>query len=69
MTLAIIQKRRSTGRAEYAEESTLKIILHLCADIGSDSYFFAEDPEFEVIKIGAVIWRFAKLNIRGLLWN
>ena len=29
-----------------------KIILHLCADIGSDSRYFQLDDEFEVIKIG-----------------
>ena len=29
-----------------------KIILHLCADIGSDSYFYSIDNEYEVIKIG-----------------
>lgn len=29
-----------------------KIILHLCADIGSDSRYFALDNDFEVIKIG-----------------
>ena len=32
-----------------------KIILHLCADIGSDSHYFDLDPDFEVIKIGAEI--------------
>lgn len=29
-----------------------KIILHLCADIGSDSRYFSLDDNFEVIKIG-----------------
>ena len=29
-----------------------KIILHLCADIGSDSRYFDLDDTFEVIKIG-----------------
>lgn len=29
-----------------------KIILHLCADTGSDSKPFADDPDYEVIKIG-----------------
>ena len=29
-----------------------KIILHLCADIGSDSRYFQLDNNFEVIKIG-----------------
>jgi len=29
-----------------------KIILHLCADIGSDSRYYQLDDEFEVIKVG-----------------
>lgn len=29
-----------------------KLILHLCADIGSDSYFYQKCPEYEVMKIG-----------------
>jgi len=29
-----------------------KIILHLCADIGSDSRYFHDDDNFKVIKIG-----------------
>lgn len=29
-----------------------KIILHLCADIGSDSKPFANDPDYEVILVG-----------------
>lgn len=29
-----------------------KIILHLCADIGSDSLFYDLSPDYEVIKIG-----------------
>jgi hypothetical protein len=32
-----------------------KVVLHLCADIGSDSRFFDLDPDFEVIKVGAEI--------------
>ena len=32
-----------------------KIILHLCADIGSDSRYFDLDDNFKVIKIGADI--------------
>lgn len=32
-----------------------KIILHLCADTGSDSYYFQQDKDFEVIKIGSDI--------------
>lgn len=29
-----------------------KVILHLCADIGSDSYPYALDPAYQVILIG-----------------
>ena len=29
-----------------------KIILHLCADIGSDSWFYDNHDEYEVIKVG-----------------
>jgi len=29
-----------------------KLILHLCADIGSDSRFYQLDPEYEVVLIG-----------------
>jgi len=29
-----------------------KIILHLCADIGSDSRYYAEDSDYKVIKVG-----------------
>lgn len=29
-----------------------KVILHLCADIGSDSYYYNQDPNYEVIRIG-----------------
>lgn len=32
-----------------------KIILHLCADIGSDSLFYDLDDDYEVIKIGQKI--------------
>ena len=32
-----------------------KVILHLCADIGSDSWLYANDNEYEVIKIGKEI--------------
>lgn len=32
-----------------------KIILHLCADIGSDSYYFQQDPDYEVVLIGEKI--------------
>lgn len=29
-----------------------KVILHLCADTGSDSWYYQQDPNYEVIKIG-----------------
>jgi len=32
-----------------------KVILHLCADIGSDSWFYANNDEYEVIKVGKEI--------------
>ena len=32
-----------------------KIILHLCADLGSDSKFYQDDPNYEVILIGEKI--------------
>lgn len=31
---------------------TVKTILHLCADLGSDSIFYQKDPAYEVIKVG-----------------
>lgn len=34
---------------------TKKVILHLCADTGSDSWPFQNDPEFEVILVGSDI--------------
>ena len=33
----------------------MKTILHLCADIGSDSFPYQQDSEYEVIKIGKKI--------------
>ncbi len=32
-----------------------KIILHLCADTGSDSYPYSQDPEYQVIRVGSDI--------------
>jgi len=32
-----------------------KIILHLCADLGSDSRFYQLDPDYEVIMVGEKI--------------
>lgn len=33
----------------------MKKILHLCADTGSDSFPYSQDPEYEVIRIGSDI--------------
>lgn len=30
----------------------MKTILHLCADIGSDSFFYQQSPEYKVVLIG-----------------
>lgn len=35
--------------------SNKKIILHLCADTGSDSRFYQESDDYTVIKVGAAI--------------
>jgi hypothetical protein len=32
-----------------------KVILHLCADTGSDTYPYQEDPDYEVVKVGIAI--------------
>lgn len=32
-----------------------KIILHLCADTGSDSYLYSQDSDYEVIRVGSDI--------------
>ena len=32
--------------------SSRKLILHLCADLGSDSLFYQKSAEYEVIMIG-----------------
>lgn len=32
-----------------------KVILHLCADTGSDSYPYSQDPEYEVVLVGSRI--------------
>lgn len=32
--------------------TTKKLILHLCADLGSDSWFYQQDSNYEVIKVG-----------------
>ena len=33
----------------------MKTILHLCADIGSDSWFYQQNSEYKVILIGKKI--------------
>ena len=49
-----------------------KIILHLCADLGSDSRFYQLDPEYEVIlvgeKIGVENFQPPK-NVHGIIAN
>ena len=49
-----------------------KIILHLCADIGSDSYFYDTSPDYEVIKIGKNIGvenYYPPKNVYGIIAN
>jgi len=49
-----------------------KTILHLCADIGSDSYYYSQDENYEVIKIGIDIGveNFTpNSNIHGIIAN
>ena len=29
-----------------------KLILHLCADLGSDSRYYQLDPQYEVVRVG-----------------
>ena len=51
---------------------TKKIILHLCADIGSDSRFYDLSDDFEVIKIGVNIGvenYIPPLNVYGIIAN
>ena len=35
--------------------SSKKLILHLCADTGSDSRYYQESDEYKVIKVGVAI--------------
>jgi hypothetical protein len=44
--------REQGGGFEMQEDVNKKIILHLCADIGSDSKPYQDNPEYEVITIG-----------------
>ena len=49
-----------------------KIILHLCADIGSDSRFYSLDDDYEVIKIGidtGVENYYPPDNVHGIIAN
>ena len=43
------------GSKSTTAEKTKKIILHLCADLGSDSLFYQLSDEYEVIMIGEEI--------------
>ena len=50
----------------------MKTILHLCADTGSDSYPYAQDPEYQVIKIGSDIGvenYYPPYNVYGVFAN
>jgi len=42
-------------KADVSGCSSPKIILHLCADLGSDSLFYQLSDEYEVIMIGEEI--------------
>lgn len=49
-----------------------KIILHLCADIGSDTKPYQDDPEYEVILIGEKIGvenYTPSVNVHGIIAN
>jgi hypothetical protein len=49
-----------------------KIILHLCADVGSDSYPYQIDPDYEVIRIGKDIGvenYTPPANVHGIIAN
>ena len=43
------------GSKSIIAEKTKKIILHLCADLGSDSLFYQLSDEYELIMVGEVI--------------
>lgn len=50
----------------------MKIILHLCADIGSDSKYYQLDPEYEVIMVGKDIGVenfVSPKNVHGIIAN
>lgn len=49
-----------------------KIILHLCADLGSDSKYYQQDPNYEVILIGESIGvenYHPPANVHGIIAN
>lgn len=46
-----------------------KVILHLCADIGSDSLFYQNDNNYEVIKIGKEIGVENYSTLKKNTWN
>lgn len=49
-----------------------KIILHLCADTGSDSYQYSKDPDYEVVLIGKSIGvenYHPPKNVHGIIAN
>ena len=49
-----------------------KIILHLCADLGSDSIFYQNDPNYEVQLVGELIGvegYIPPANVHGIIAN
>ena len=36
-------------------ETGIRLILHGCADTGSDSWFYQQDPAYRVVKVGAAV--------------
>ena len=53
-------------------EKTKKIILHLCADLGSDSLFYQLSDEYEVIMIGEEVGvenYHPPKNVHGIIAN
>jgi hypothetical protein len=47
-----MQHEKTEGEKRVGGANQLMIILHLCADIGSDSYPYQQDPNYEVILVG-----------------
>jgi hypothetical protein len=51
---------------------TKKIILHLCADLGSDSLFYQKDPAYDVQMVGELIGVEGYIppkNVHGIIAN